>query len=102
MTHNPLYNALLAIGYIALVVSVLFFGSAIAGEPDNILMPMGMLAVFVLSAAMMAFIFFYRPVIMLLDGKRDEAVKLFLTTVAYFAGFTILVVAASILISAFA
>jgi hypothetical protein len=37
----------------------------------------------------MAYLFFYQPVLMLLDGKRAEAAKLFLGTVAIFAGLVV-------------
>lgn len=46
---------------------------------------MSFLAVFVLSAALMAYMFFYQPVILFLDGHRDEGVKLFLKTIGAFA-----------------
>lgn len=99
MTTNPLLNALLASVYIGLVVGLVMLGSRFAGDPDNILMPMSMLSLLVLSVAAMAYLFFYRPVLMLLDGNRADAIQLFLWTVAWFAVFTVLVFAASVIIS---
>jgi hypothetical protein len=64
--------------------------SSIPNKPeDNVFMPITMIALLVLSVALMAYLFFYQPVLLLLDGKRAEAVKLFLGTVAIFAGITI-------------
>lgn len=98
MTKNPLYNALAALLYIMLIVSGLSAAEAYmrSTPEDNILMPMGMLSLFVLSAASMAYIFFYQPVIMFLDGKRTEGTRLFLGTVAVFAGLTLIVLISSL------
>lgn len=86
MTTNPFYNAFLATAYIVIVVSTIFNLSRILeGREETILLPMAGLGLFVLSVAVMAFLFFYRPVLMLLDGEREKAVKFFLQTVGIFA-----------------
>lgn len=93
MTQNPFHNALAAAGYIILIVSGLTFGSTLV-EPnteDNIFMPMAMLSLFVLSAAVMGYIFLYNPILMIMDGKRTEAAQLFLRTVAAFAAITVVI-----------
>jgi hypothetical protein len=100
MTTNPFYNALLAIAYIAGIMTLVFFApSIIMGPKESIFIPMGMLALLVLSVAVMAYLFFYRPVMMLLDGEREKAVKLFLHTVGIFAGATAIVFLISIIVS---
>lgn len=100
MTRNPFYNALLAIAYIVGIVSLISLAPhAFASEKDNIFIPMGMLSLLVLSVAVMAYLFFYEPVILLLDGKRDAAVKLFLHTIGIFAGIIVVVFLISILVS---
>lgn len=90
--------------YIVLVVTIMQTGSKLAqaganANGDNFLIPIGMLSLFVLSAAIMAFIFLYQPVIMFLDGQRKESVNLFWRTVAIFGGITgiILLVAAFVI-----
>jgi hypothetical protein len=86
MTKNPFYNALSAIVYIAIIVTLVFFAPTIIKiEKESVFIPIGMLSLFVLSAAVMACLFFYRPVIMLLDGERDKALKLLLQTIGIFA-----------------
>lgn len=86
MTKNPFYNALAALIYIVVIVTVLFNLSHITGgEDENMLFPIAGLSLLVLSVAFMAYTFFYQPVVMLLDGKRDEAAKLFIRTLAIFA-----------------
>ena len=96
MTKNSIYNALLAIAYIVSLVSTAILIPKVFGGPEeSIIYPMLGLSVFVLSVALMAFLFFYQPVVMLLDGKRDEAVTLFLKTVGVFAFGTGLLLVAS-------
>lgn len=88
MTKNPIINALSAALYIAGVVSILFFGSQFEGEVETILIPIAMLSLFSLSAAVMAFIFFYQPVTMYVEGEKKAAVKLLVQTIGAFAGVT--------------
>ena len=100
MTTNPFYNALFAISYIAvLVTSVWLFGNHMEGViEETIFLPMAALATLVFSVALMGYLFFYQPVLMLLDGKREAGVKLFLQTVAVFAVATVLVMFIAIVV----
>lgn len=93
MTKNPFYNAGLGVIYISLVVLGINFGGRFATEEaaQNLLLPIGMLSLFVLSASIMGYLFLSQPIMMFLDGKRKEAINLFLQTVAVFAGITILI-----------
>ncbi len=89
MTKNPIINALGASGYILLVVSVMTFVSQTQrNKPDTFLAPIIMLSVLTLSVAVMAYIFFYQPLQLFISGKKKEAVDLFVKTVAFFAGVT--------------
>ena len=94
MTTNPFYNALFAITYIVvLVTGVNLVATNLEGViQETILLPMGALGVLVFSVALMGYLFFYHPLMMILDGKRQEGVKLFLQTVAVFAVATALVI----------
>lgn len=97
MTQNPFYNAGLGLVYIVSIVSILNFGSRWAeSQPDNMLMPIGMLSLFVLSASVMGYIFLSQPIILFLDKKRKEAVSLFLRTVGVFAVITAIILVASV------
>ena len=95
MTKSPYLNALFAGLY---SIGIVFLISALAkpNTPDNetLLVPMMMLSLFVLSAAVMGFLFVGEPLMLYLDGKREEAVKFFLTTVATFAVITVCIFAA--------
>ena len=81
-------NALAAGAYVALVATLVFNGSKVFGEVESVLIPMGMLSLFVLSAAVMGTIFFYQPIQLYLNGNKDEALRLFLSTLGLFAGVT--------------
>ncbi len=95
MTTNPYINAALASAYIVLVaLGITTLGTLVGPDSDDtVLAPIAMLSLLVLSVAFMAFMFFYRPVALLLDGKRDEAVAFFARTLAAFALITAIVLA---------
>lgn len=88
MTKNPLLNALTAALYIALIAT--FFSlSHLFPEPKNMFfVPLAMLSLVTLSAAIMGFLFFYQPIALLIKGEQAAAFKLFLQTIGCFAGIT--------------
>jgi hypothetical protein len=88
MTKYSFINAVLAILYIIVVASVMFYGMNHAGPDDSIIAPIAMISLFTLSAAVMGYLFLNQPLQLYLDGKKKEAVALFLQTVAVFAGLT--------------
>lgn len=97
MTKNPLYNALFALAYIVIFVTSLILGPRYLGGPEeSVFYPMLGLAFLTLSAAVMAYLFFYQPVLLLLDGKRQEGVRLFLRTVGCFAAGTAILLVVSL------
>ncbi|MBI5133946.1 MAG: hypothetical protein HZA81_00965 [Candidatus Taylorbacteria bacterium] len=102
MTKKPIYNALLAAGYISLIV---LGGNLVAlidiPTEDNLFAPMGMLALLVLSAATMAYLFFYQPVMLLIEGKKEEAAKLLLKTISAFAVITAIFLALALFVFPF-
>lgn len=92
MTKNPLINALSASAYIFLVVLVMNIVTApLRHKPDTMFAPIAVLFVLTLSVAMMAFLFFYQPLQLFIEGKKKVALDLFVKTVSYFAAITSLV-----------
>lgn len=91
MTKNPLINGTTASAYIFLIALFFRFATKLAPQPDTILAPMAMISLFTLSTAVMGYIFGYTPFQLYFDGKRKEAVKLFLQTLATFGGITLFV-----------
>jgi hypothetical protein len=90
MTRNPLINAISASIYISIVVSIMTYGEKIVPNAAGIIVPMAFLSLFVLSAALMGYIFFYKPMQMYFDGNKKEALSLFIKTVTFFALITII------------
>lgn len=89
MTKNPFINALAAAGYIVLI-SLFMFG-VVDGPADNsIIMPIAMISLFTLSAAVMGCIFLLKPVTLYMDGKKKEAIALFAQTIGAFAAITLI------------
>jgi uncharacterized membrane protein len=87
--NNPFYNAVLAEGYICLVAFVMFYGQPFVAEEDAVIMPIAALSLLVLSAAVMGYLFFYTPMTLFLEGRKDTAVQFFLKTVGSFAAMTL-------------
>ena len=90
MTKNPLYNALFAFTYIVLVVLLMNFASKVEDPSGSIIAPVMMISLFTLSAAVMAYIFLYQPIMLYLDDEKKDGVKLFIQTVAIFASLTLI------------
>ena len=92
MTKNPIVNALSASIYIILVVSVMtLVTEPLRNKPDTFFAPITMLFVLTLSVAVMAFLFFYQPLQLFMEGKKKEAVNFFVKTVGVFATITTIV-----------
>ncbi|KKT62266.1 MAG: hypothetical protein UW88_C0001G0123 [Candidatus Collierbacteria bacterium GW2011_GWD2_45_10] len=66
-----------------------FATQPLKNKPDTFFAPIVFLSLLTLSVAVMAFLFFYQPLMLFLEGKKKEAVNLFLKTVGIFATITI-------------
>jgi hypothetical protein len=97
MTKNPILNALAAALYIAAVASVIYTASPFAAPVDTILIPIALLSLFSLSAAVMGFIFFYRPITMYFEGEKKPAIRLGIQTIGAFAVITAILLASLLL-----
>jgi hypothetical protein len=92
MSRNPILNAVGASAYIALVVTLMNFVTRTQGnKPDTVFAPMIFLSLLTLSVAVMAFLFFYQPVQLFIEGKKKAAVNFFMTTVGVFGAITAVV-----------
>lgn len=89
MSKNPLINSFAALIYIILVVTVMTLAiQPLKDKPDTIFAPIAVLSLLTLSVSVMAYLFFYQPVLMFVEGKKKEAIDLFFKTIAIFASFT--------------
>lgn len=92
MTKNPLINALGALTYITLITTVMnFISNTQSHKPDPAFAPVVFLSLLCFSVATMAFIFFYQPMQFLIDGKKKEALNLFLKTLGIFGAITLVI-----------
>jgi len=92
MSKNPLINALSASAYIILGVTVMtFVTQPLKNKPDTFFAPIAFLSLLTLSVAVMAVLFFYQPLQFFIEGKKKEAVHLFIQTVGIFGVITAIV-----------
>lgn len=89
MTKKPFINALVASAYIIVGVLVMTFVSQpMKNKPDTLFAPIVFLSILTLSVAIMAFLFFYQPLILLIEGKKKDALNFLVKTIGIFAAFT--------------
>jgi hypothetical protein len=88
MTKNPIINAAAATLYIIFVASLMFYGIEHSKPGNTVAVPIAVLSLFSLSAALMGYFFLFQPVQLYLDGKKKEATSLFVQTILVFAVIT--------------
>lgn len=88
MSKNPLVNGITASAYIFLLVLVMNWGMKMVPHPNSFMAPVAVISLFTLSAAVMGYLFCYQPAQLYFDGKKKQAVRLFMQTVGVFAGIT--------------
>ncbi len=89
MSKNPFVNALVAAGYISIFATVVFNSPQFITDNElGMMAPILFLSLFVISAAIMGYFFVYPPTRLLIEGKQDEATRLFLMTLLSFACIT--------------
>lgn len=92
-----LINALSVTAYISIVSLIMRSGEKISGKMDNFFGPVAFLLLFVLSAAITGSLVLGRPVLLYLENRKPEAIKLFLYTIGWLFIFTVIIFAAQIL-----
>lgn len=95
---KPLIKALSAELYIIGIVLFIQYGLASRDVPENVFVPIMMLSLFVLSVAVMGYLFFAEPLQLYLSGQRKPAISFFIKTVSAFAGITALIISGYIVI----
>lgn len=87
---KPFLHALGAALYIVVIVlAAQAVGSVLKSQNDTIITPMTMLSLFVLSAAVMGFLFLSEPLYLLMENKKKEAIAFFAKVVGFFACFVV-------------
>ena len=93
MTKNPYLNALAAGLYIAAIVLTMNAASSLAIGKGTVLIPMAILGLFVLSAAVMGLLFLYQPFRLYAEGHMQEALGFFAKTLGTFAAMVVVFLA---------
>lgn len=89
MSKNPFINALSASAYIILGVLIMtVVTEPLKNKPDTVFAPIVFLSLLTLSVAVMAYLFFYQPLLFFIEGKKKDAVNLFVKTLGVFAIIT--------------
>ena len=85
---KPFLHALGAALYIVVIVFITqTVTSLLKSQNETIITPMTMLSLFVLSAAVMGFLFLSEPLYLLMENKKQEAIIFFAKVVGFFACF---------------
>ncbi|OHA81941.1 MAG: hypothetical protein A2675_02115 [Candidatus Yonathbacteria bacterium RIFCSPHIGHO2_01_FULL_51_10] len=99
MIKSPFISAIFATTYIVAIASFLYYvPKRMVEEVDSVLVPIMMLSLFVLSAAVMGFLFLAKPLELYLAGERVKAFQFFGKTVAVFAAITLVIVLALVFV----
>ena len=91
LIKNAIISALLALLYIAGVVTFINSASKIFGKDKPPLTGMAFLLLFVISASVVGYLIIGRSLMLYLDGAKKEAVKLFAYKITSLAIIAILI-----------
>ena len=94
MRWNPMLNAFGAVAYIWGIGLLIHHISSLHHDtPDKLVDSIAALSLVVFSVAVMAFLFFYYPLVLLMENKKNEALSYFLKTLGAFGAITALMIA---------
>lgn len=92
MKFRPYLHAVSATAYIGAIVLFMHYIESLRHDtPDTIIDGLGAISLLVFSASVMAFLFFYHPVRLLIENQKQEALSFFIKTVATFGVTTALI-----------
>jgi hypothetical protein len=86
-----LLHALGIAAYVVVVVLVIQSAAKIFGQMTGIIGPIALLMLFVLSASITGTLALGRPVLLFLENRKVEAVKMFLYTIGWLFLITLLI-----------
>jgi hypothetical protein len=84
LTHS-FGHALLVVLYTSGIASVMFNSKTLFKQQDTVFAPIAILMLFVLSAAIVGALVLGRPILLYLEGKKSEALKMFGYTLGWLA-----------------
>ncbi len=83
-------HAVLVVLYTSGVVSILFNAERFFRQDRTLLAPIAVLMLFVLSATIVGTLVLGRPILLYVNGKKSEAMKMFFYTLGWLAVATII------------
>ncbi len=86
---KPFLFATVAAVYIVFIVTAIQT-TTLFPQKENIAIPIVMLSLFVLSAAVMGFLFLSQPLQLFLENRKQEAMVFFAKTVGVFACYVVI------------
>lgn len=90
MKKISFFNALGTAVYITIVATIMQNGNKLFGEKDNFVTPIAVLLLLTLSAITVGGLILGKPLMLYIDGKKKDAVAMFLQTAIWLAGFTVI------------
>jgi heme O synthase-like polyprenyltransferase len=90
LLQRSFLNALGTGVYVTAIAALIYNGNKIFGQKDTAITPIIVLMLFVVSAAITGSLVLGKPVLMFLEGQKNQAIKLFIYTVGWL--FLILVI----------
>ncbi|HVW71807.1 MAG TPA: hypothetical protein VHB93_01490 [Candidatus Paceibacterota bacterium] len=93
MKWNPYLNGVGAAAYIwAVVLLITHIASLHHDTPDNVVGSVAAISLITFSAATMGFLFFYRPVMLLIEQRKAEAFAYFFKTLFTFGALGLIAI----------
>lgn len=89
-------NAVAGVLYVILVAWFMFYIMQYVPKEDTFLAPASFLLLFVLSASIEGSLILGQPIMLYLDGKKTEGLKLLTMTIGWLFVFTILILLAQV------
>ena len=94
---QALINAVAGFLYVLLIAWSMFRIGDLMPEEDTFLAPTTFLLLFVVSAAIEASLILGQPIMLFLDGKKSEAVRLLAMTIGWLFVITVMIIAVQII-----
>jgi hypothetical protein len=91
LLSKPSGRAAATFAYVAAVGIAMSNASKVFGEKDTAFTPVFVLLLFVISAAVTGYLVAGKPIMLYIDGAKKEAVAFLGETIAWLAGFLVLV-----------
>lgn len=98
LIQRSLLNALGTIAYVSILVTAVLNGERVFGTVNTSIAPVMFLTTFVLSAAITGGLVLGKPVMLFLENKKSEAIKLFIYTLCWLAAAVVILLITSILV----